>query len=417
MLELQATPLRGQPYFDPERAWLPPMNFDPAFRGQLTIERQLYVYDVTLRDGEQTPGVAFPLDVRLRLAEELDAIGVESIEAGIPVVAKDFEAMKLLARRPMRAKICALVRATESDIDAAVEAGVKMVIVEHSVNPYTCKLAYGLDEAGLVEKNVQAVRYAKSKGLLVNWMGWDGFRQRLDYIQRVFVAVVEAAGPDRVTIADTFGMTHPLAVNAFFRRFRQWFPDKLLEYHVHNDYGLAAGNALAALTGGANAVHTAVNGLGERAGNVALEEVVLACQVAMGLDLGIDTTRLARLCRLGEQFSGKRLADNKPVAGEHLFKVDSGLIIHIFTEAEKAGFPRLVMLPYQPGLVGRDDFRYVYGKGAGMAAVRHFLDRLGIAATDEQAKEILARLKAECELRRSYLGESEFLFLVKQVTG
>lgn len=409
--------LQGKPYFDPDTAWTPPLNFDPAFRARLDIDREHYVYDVTLRDGEQTPGVSFSLDEKLMLAEELDALGVESVETGVPMIEKDFRVIQKLRDRGLKAKVGCLTRASKADIDLAVEAGAEMICVEHSINPVSCELAYGIGLQELIERNVEACLHAKSRGVIVNWMGWDAFRQPLPYIESVFKGVVSQAQPDRVTIADTFGMTHPLQVFEFFRLMRTWFPDKMLEYHGHNDYGMAVANAVSAITGGANSVHTAINGLGERAGNIALEEFVLACQISMGIDLGIDASRLARVSKLATQFSRFPVAPNKPVVGSNLFNVDSGMIIHIFQAADRAGFPRTIMLPYLPQVVGRADFQYVYGKGAGAAAVEGFLEELDIASTPEQREKILARLKSEAGLRKAFLTEAEFREIVEAVIG
>jgi len=331
------------------------------------------------------------------------------------MIEKDAEAMRLMGPELKQATLACLVRANNRDIDDAVAAGVELVVVEHSINPVAREAAYGLDEKGLIEKNVSACAYAAENGLRVNWMGWDAFRHDTDYIERVFRGVVENAPVERVTIADTFGMSHPLAVMQFFRKFREWFPKQRLEFHVHNDYGLAAALALSAVTSGANSVHTAVNGMGERAGNIALEDFALVMQVAMGLDLGLDLTKLYPLGRLVEHISRFPMAGNKPVMGGNLFNVDSGLIIHILSKAEDAGFPATVMMPYMPEVVGRDDLRYVAGKGAGGAAIGVFLERAGISATDEQKKAILARLKDYSTMIKAFLSDAEFEALAREV--
>jgi len=417
MFELEHMKLEGKPYFQAERAWVPPMNFDPGFRDRLDLRGPFYVYDVTLRDGEQTPGVAFNLEEKVMLAQELDALGVGAIEVGIPMVEKDFKAIEVLRNCGLKAKVGCLVRANRSDIDLAVDAGAELICVEHSINPYSCKLAYDIDQQELIGRNADACRYAKEKGVIVNWMGWDAFRQPMDYIEAVFKGVVAYGNPDRVTIADTFGMTHPIQVHGCFRELRKWFPDKMIEYHCHNDYGLAVANAISAISGGANSVHTAINGLGERAGNIALEEFAMAAQVAMGVDFGLHLERLSRLSRLAAQFSRFPFAANKPVVGSNLFNVDSGMIIHIFQAADKAGFPRTIMLPYLPEVVGRNDFRFVYGKGAGGAALGSFLGELGYEATEAQKAQILAKLKTEAGLRKAFLTEEEFRHLVESVIG
>ncbi len=415
MFELDDMPLEGKPYFRADQAWTAPMNFTPEFRQTLDLRGPHYIYDVTLRDGEQTPGVAFTLDEKIKLARELDALGAGAIEVGVPMVEKDFTVIQALRGCGLKAKVACLTRASRADIDLAVDAGVEMICVEHSVNPYSCRLAYNIGVDELIERNVNACLHAKEKGVIVNWMGWDAFRQPLEYIEKVFKAVVSQADPDRITIADTFGMAHPAQVQEFFRLFRSWFPGKMLEYHCHNDYGLAVGNAISAITGGANSVHTAINGLGERAGNIALEEFAMAAQVALGVDFGIELSRLSRISKLTTQFGRFPVAPNKPVVGSNLFNVDSGMIIHIFQAAEKAGFPCTVMLPYLPETVGRDDFRFVYGKGAGGAALAGFLSDLGYTASEDQQAEILAKLKHEAGLRKAFLTEEEFRQIVESV--
>jgi len=408
--------LKGKPHFT-EQAWTTPLNYSDELRGELSVAEDLYVHDVTLRDGEQTPGVAFTIDEKVEVAKSLDRLGVQVIEAGLPMIAKDAEAMRLMKPELKQATLACLVRANEGDIDDAVEAEVELVVVEHSINPVAREAAYGIDEKGLIEKNVSACAYAAEKGLRVNWMGWDALRHDIGYVERVFRGVVENAPIERVTIADTFGMSHPLAAMQFFRKFREWFPDKKLEFHVHNDYGMAVALALCAVTAGANSVHTAVNGMGERAGNIALEEFALVTQTAMGLDFGLDLSKLVPLGRLVEHISRFPMAGNKPVMGRNLFNVDSGLIIHILSKAEEAGFPATVMMPYLPELIGRNDLRYVPGKGAGGAAMSVFLEKAGISATDEQKKAILARLKAYSTLVKAFLSDEEFEALAREVIG
>ncbi len=399
--------LDGKPYFD-EMSWVTPFNFTDEVTSQFSTPEKLYVHDVTLRDGEQTPGVAFTVDEKVQVGLALDRLGVDVIEAGLPMIEKDAEAMRQLKGELKSATLGCLVRANLGDIDDAVEAGVELAVVEHSINPVACAAAYKLDEKGLIDKNVQACQYAAGAGLRVNWMGWDAFRHPIDFIERVFRGVVENAPVERVTIADTFGMSHPLAVMGFFRKFREWFPDKMLEFHCHNDYGMAVCLAVSALTGGANSAHTAINGLGERAGNISLEEFVLASQVAMKLDLGIKTELLAPLGRLTEHVTRFPMAGNKPVVGKNLFNVDSGLIIHILSNAAEAGFPATVMMPYLPELVGAAPIEYVRGSGAGGAALKVFLKESGIEATDEQRKKILAKLKAHSTLIKAFLSKEEF---------
>jgi isopropylmalate/homocitrate/citramalate synthase len=395
--------------------WGSPLNYDPELRSRYNLQRDIYINDVTLRDGEQTPGVAFTTDEKILIAEELDQAGVATIELGIPVVPKDFKAMQVLTKRRMKARLVGLVRAIREDIIAASNSGLDSVILEHSINPYTCKFAYGMEEKDLITKNIEMIRFAKEQGLWVNWMGWDAFRHDPAYVERVFRTVVGEGNPEAVTIADTFGMAHPLAVFDFFQKMRKWFPGKMIEYHAHNDMGCATANALSAITGGANSVHTAVNGLGERAGNISLEEIATVLKACHDIDCGVDLSRLSRLSKLVEQISKRKNAENKPIVGEKLFVVDSGLIMHIFFNAAKNDFPQTIMLPFLPEKVGHSALEYVIGKGIGKATVDYFLGKLGIELREDQIARVAELVKEEATLRKSYLTVDEFKELLKKL--
>jgi isopropylmalate/homocitrate/citramalate synthase len=406
-MNLNNMPIKNEEFYAPE-CWAPPMNFDKELRDRFTLSESIYIHDVTLRDGEQTPGVAFSVDEKLWIAEELDEIGVQSIELGLPVISKDFKVMKSLSQKGLHAKLTCLVRAKKDDIDMAVEAGIRAVILEHSINPYTCKIAYGLDEDALVRKNVEMIAYAKKNGLWVNWMGWDTFRSDGNYIERVLKKVVNDGDPEAVTIADTFGMLHPIATFQFFKRMRGWFPAKLLEYHAHNDMGMATANALCAISGGANCVHSAVNSLGERAGNIGLEEIATVLKGCFHINTGIHLSKLYRLSKLVEQISRERLASNKPIVGDKLFKIESGLIMHIMMKAQEQGFPVTIMQPFLPEMVGQLGIEYVIGKGAGRATVEYFLKKLGITLSEDKVHRLIEFIKHEATLLKSCISIDEF---------
>ena len=406
-MNLSNMPIEGKEFFR-EEFWAPPMNFESRLKEKFNLQKNIYVHDTTLRDGEQTPGVAFTVDEKIMIAHELDKAGVGSIELGLPVIGKDFEVMKVLAKEKTNARMTCLVRAKKGDIDKAFQAGIKAVILEHSINPYTCKLAYEMDEKGLIDKNVEMITYAKDKGLWVNWMGWDSFRSDRDYLKRVLQAVVAEGAPEAVTVADTFGMLHPLATFEFFAEMRAWFPDKLIELHEHNDMGMATANALSAITAGANAVHTAVNGLGERAGNISLEEIVTVLNGCFHIDCPMDLSRLKRLSKLVEQISKVKIADNKPIVGDKLFTVESGLIMHIFMKAQQQDFPITIMQPFLPDLVGQKAIEYVIGKGAGRTTVEYFLDKIGVKISADEIPTLINYIKKEATIRKSYLTIEEF---------
>lgn len=406
-MNLTYMPIKNRKFFTKD-FWAPPFNFEEELTTQFNLQEKIYMHDVTLRDGEQTPGVAFTIDEKVMIARELDKAGVASIELGLPVIPKDFTVMKMLAREKTAARLTCLVRAIKGDIDRAVKAGISGVILEHTINPYCCKIAYGLDEKGIIKRNIAMIQYAKKKGLWVNWMGWDAFRSDAAYIKRVFQTVVKESRPDAVTIADTFGMLHPLATFTFFKEMRRWFPDLFIEYHAHNDMGMATANALCAITGGANAAHTAVNGLGERAGNISLEELACVLKGCFHIDSKVKLNRLCRLSRMVEQISKVRVASNKPIVGNTLFTVESGLIMHILMNAKKKGFPATAMMPFLPKLVGQHAIEYVIGKGAGRTTVEYFLKKIGLKLSSARIDQLVSAVKNEATVRKAYLSLDEF---------
>jgi len=416
MFQLKEHPLEGKAYFEKDKAWTAFLNFSEDFQKQINVPENVYIHDCTLRDGEQAPGVVFTTDEKVLIASMLDELGVQSIEMGLPMVKKDREAIIQMAKKPHKARLMALTRANTSDIDMAVDLGLDGLVIEHSVNPYTCKFSYDLDEEGLIKKNVEAILYAKKKGFIVNWMGWDAFRVDVSYIERVFKRVVEEADPEIVTIADTFGMVHPLILFNFFQKMRSWFPHKNIEYHAHNDYGMATANAATAILAGANAVHTAINGLGERAGNIPLEEIVINLENLYKINTGINTKGLHRLCKISSQISKFPLSLNKPVAGDNLFKVESGMIMHIFINAEKNGFPHSIMLPYLPETVGQNQLTYVLSKGSGKATVEYFLKKLNYTNYSEQElEEIVIEVKKLATIIKGPLSLADFVQIVNKI--
>ncbi len=416
MLELPEHSLSDKPYFNEKTAWTAFLNFVPEFQQLLQVPADVYVHDCTLRDGEQAPGVVFSIEEKVLIATMLDEIGVKSIEMGLPMVDKDRAAIKRVTQKPHRARIMALTRANSDDIDKASDLGLDGLVIEHSINPYTCKFAYQFGEEELIRKNVDAINYAKNRGFLVNWMGWDAFRVDISYVERVFKSVVAQSNPEIITIADTFGMVHPLILFEFFKKMRSWFPDKRIEYHAHNDYGMATANAVTAVLGGANAVHTAINGLGERAGNIPLEEFAVNMKNLFHIDTGIRLQELNHLSNICQQISKFPIAPNKPIVGSNLFNVESGMIMHIFINAAHYQFPPTIMLPFMPEQVGQKDLTYVLSKGSGKATVEFFLQKLGYSETSAEMLDcIIDEVKYISTVIKGPLNLEDFATIVKRV--
>ncbi len=407
--------LKDKRYFKNEGWWVCPFNFIEEVEKDLR-GKKVTLHDVTLRDGEQSFGVAFSPEERVRIAEALDQMGVPRIEVGMPPASPDImEGVKRVVRRNLRAEIIAFIRTMKDDIDKSIDCGIKTVILEHIANPYACEVAYGLTKEALIERIVSSVLYAKEKGLRTMFMGWDFTRgDDLDYVREVYTAMVRQARPDSVVIVDTVGVALPRAIGFIFRKFREWLPDTPLEFHTHNEFGLANAGILEAVAAGAVAVHTAVNGLGERTGNPATEEVAAMLEIMADVRTGIKLEHLMDVSILVENLSRRKVASNKPIVGRGLFDMETGIGTDLYRKMKEGGF-NLGIQPFAPDLVGQEPIKLVLGKNSGTATIEYYADKLGFKATEDQIKEITDKVKREGRIQRALLTESQFARICREV--
>ena len=407
--------LKGKPYFNSDGWWVSPFNFVDEVRDDLESKR-VTIHDVTLRDGEQTFGVAFSPDDRVRIAEALDEMKVPRIEVGMPPASPDImKGIKRVVEHNLEAEVIAFIRTMKDDIEMSIDCGVKTVILEHITNPYACEQAYGLEKGEVIDRIVSSVIYAKEKGLRTIFMGWDLTRgDDLDFIKDVYTSIVRDSQPDGVVVVDTLGVAVPRAVRFIFRKLSEWIPGVTLEFHTHNEFGLANACILEAVAEGASVIHTAMNGLGERTGNAATEEVVAVLEFLVGIETGLRLDHLMDVSVLVENISGRKVPSNKPVVGRGLFDVETGIGVDLHRKLKKAGF-NITLQPFLPHLVGQEPPELVLGKNSGKATIEYFLDKLDFEANDEQMKEILDRVKREGRLQRALLTESQFTRICKEV--
>ncbi len=410
--ELAEMPLRGQPFFD-EGRFVSPWNFVPGIH-PASMSKFVYIHDVTLRDGEQTPGVVWKDDERVRIAEALAEIGVQEIEVGMPIVPEVRKVTRRLLKMNLKSRIVPFARARQDDLDCTLDSGATAVVVEHCLNPYLVKHAYGLDYHGLIDRCVTWTGYAKEKGLRTTFMGWDVTRAPVDYALGVYKEVVRQSKPDALVITDSYGLASPFAIYHVLSQFRQAFPTLSLELHIHNEFGMAVGSVVAAVAAGVNGIHTSINGLGERTGNVPTEEVVACLQIDLGIDMGIDMTRFGSLSQLVCELSKVELAPNKPVVGRRLYKAESGVVTHAISRMQDAGF-RAGTFPFVPELVGQKPVEFVMGAGTGRNTIQFFLAEAGLHATDAQAEQILALVHQEARIRKGLLQRDDLVQLAKKV--
>jgi 2-isopropylmalate synthase len=405
-------PLEGTPWFDAERWWVSPMNFDEEI--QRRMPERIEIHDVTLRDGEQTPGVVFRRDERVAIAQALAELGVARIEVGMPAVSPEVAAgCAAVAELGLDSELVGFARALPGDVEACASAGLTSVIVEHTVNPYLCKYVYDVDRAELVGRLEESIAAARELGLRPIFMGWDFFRCTLDYCLDLFAEVVERCRPASLVLVDTFGVATPSAVRSAFEAFSERFGELPLEFHNHDDFGLAVGSVVAAVEGGAGVVHSSVNGVGERTGNAPTEQVVAALEMLLGVDTGVRLERLTAVSRLVEQVSKEPVPPSAPIVGRRVFQIETGVATHSTEKLRAAGIKPV--RTFVPSVVGQSDIGILLGAGSGTAAVVHHLDRLGIELSRDEVTEVLAEVKHESTVRKGLIDEETFVAIVDRV--
>jgi D-citramalate synthase len=343
------------------------------------------VLDTTLRDGEQTPGVALTPEQKLEIAKALDDLGVDIIEAGSAIVSEgERKAMKLITKEGLDAEVCSYVRAVREDIDAALSCDVNSV---HLVVPTSdIHLKYKLRKTRQeVEKMaLNALRYALDHGLTVEFSAEDGSRTDPAFLGNLFSTAVKE-GAQRVCICDTVGVLTPERSHELFSQITKLVKVPVA-VHCHDDFGMATANTVAAVQAGAKEVHVTVNGLGERGGNTALEEVVLALSHFHGIKTGVKLSKLYSVSRLVEHHTGIPVSPTKAVVGENAFTHGAGIHVH-----GVLAYPPTYE-PISPEEVGHHR-RLVFGKLVGSHAIESELRRMGLKPTKAQVREIAEQVK------------------------
>lgn len=343
------------------------------------------IFDTTLRDGEQTPGVSLTPQQKLEIAEQLDALGVDVIEAGFPITSRgEREGMRLITRAGLRAEICGLARAEKSDIDAVLECDAPFIHVFIATSDIHLKHKLRINPEQALERAVRAVEYANSHGLRVEFSAEDATRSETEFVIQVFKAVAKA-GAERVDIPDTVGVMTPERMANLVGQVYSAVPVPI-SVHCHDDFGLAVANTLAGLKAGANEAHVTINGIGERAGNASLEEVVMGLHSLRGVKTRINTKLLAETSMLVSKLCGISVQPNKAIVGENAFGHKAGIHVHGVLL-----FPGTYE-PLEPEIVGRRRWLQA-GKHSGRHGVRAQLQELGISPTEDQLKGIVERVK------------------------
>lgn len=349
--------------------------------------RTIEIFDTTLRDGEQTPGISFTTEQKRTIARQLDALGVDIIEAGTPITSKEEkEVVQLICDEGLSAKICGLARVLAQDIDACVDCGVDMIHIFVPSSEIQREHTTKMSEEEVKEQAYKMTRYVKERGFMCMFSAMDATRTRLEFLIDLY-KTAEEGGADILNVPDTVGISEPFAmyelVGEIYRAVK--VP---ISIHCHNDFGLAVANSLAAVKAGASEVQVSVNGIGERAGNADLVETVMSLNSIYGLKTNIKTERLFEMAKLIERLTGIPIPITKPVVGENAFSHESGIHTHGVIVRSDTFEPGIMT----PEMVGHRR-RIVLGKHTGKHSVEKKLSEIGMSPSKEELEEILERIK------------------------
>jgi len=365
------------------------------------------ICDVTLRDGEQTPGVSFTCEEKASIATLLDRIGIEVIEAGFPAVSTyEKSCVRAVTALGLDARICCLARARREDVDAALETDVDMVSIFFATSDLHIRHKYGRPREEVLAEALGIVDYARDHGLQVRFAAEDASRTDPDFLVEMYRAG-GAHGAALVSFADTVGCLTPLEIHRVMGRLVEASPVPVCA-HCHNDLGMATANTIAAAEAGAFQLHTTVNGIGERAGNARLEEVLVTLRLKVGVDR-YELEHLPALSALVARCSGIPVSNTHPVVGEHAFAHESG--IHIAAMLKDPDCYEYV----HPALVGAKR-HFLLGKHTGRKALEYVAASLGYPLDADQIGRVLALVKERSE-QKCCVTPEVLVELIEQVRG
>jgi homocitrate synthase NifV len=369
-------------------------------------KKSVFIGDTTLRDGEQTAGVVFSAKEKIAIARYLDAMGVHELECGIPAMGEEERrSIRELVDLGLSARLITWNRALIPDIEASISCGVRAVDISLSVSDIMIENKINKSRDWVKEQLRRALDFAKDRGLYVCVGGEDASRADISFLIEL-MSIARENGADRFRFCDTLGILDPFAMFEKVGWLKTAVPHLDIEVHTHNDLGLATANALAGVKGGASYISTTVNGLGERAGNAALEEVVMALKVACGIDVGIDTRRLSAVSKLVGQASNREVPAWKAVVGERVFSHESGLHTDgvLKNPHNYEGFT-----PEEVGLTRH----IVAGKHSGTNGIVESYRQIGIRISREEAQELMAMVRHTAQRLKRPLEPKDLLKLHK----
>ena len=362
------------------------------------IKKRITIFDTTLRDGEQSPGVSFNINQKVRIAEMLVNLGVDMIESGFAAVSAD-ERKSIKEISKINGNFISLARCNKNDIDDVMDTGLNNIHLFIATSDVHIKYKLRMTKDDVINKIVDSIDYARAHGLNVLFSPEDATRTDINFLIKV-MKTAEASGAYMINIPDTIGVMNPISMYNFINEIKKRINIKI-SVHCHNDFGMATANTLAAVMAGADEVQVTVNGIGERAGNAALEEVVLAMHAFTGCETKINIDMIPETSNYISMVSGIKIQKNKAIVGENAFSHESGIHVHGLInnpETYEAIDPEMLGIKR----------RIVLGKHSGTSSLRYILENHGIKKSDEEISNILLKIK-----NKNIYDENEIIKMVR----
>ncbi len=367
-----------------------------------------YIIDTTLRDGEQAPGVVFHLDDKLRISRVLDEVGIPEVEIGTPIIGpQEIADLRVLTHSGFHFKSLVWCRAIKADIDAAVKTEAQGVNISFPISDIHLS-AMNKSHDWVFETLYEIVNYARQHFEYIVIGAQDASRAKESFLLE-FLGAIQAYKVERVRIADTVGILNPISTRALFKKIKKAHPTMSFEFHGHNDLGMATANTIAALLSGAEGASVTVNGLGERAGNAALEEVVMALELSCGIRTELKTSLFGKLSEIVSLASDIGLSNQKPIVGCDVLHHETGKHTNLILKN------RATYQIIEANRIGKKEMEFIFGKHTGSASVKEYCLKHAIELPDYMYGEITSMLKEKSVLFKRCLSSEELLRTIGDV--
>ncbi len=387
--------------------WLPEHNFRPGIFDKYDIPEKVTVYDVSLREIDQTPGAIMRGEEKIEMAKELGRLGSQEIEIFPIVSQEDYEALKEISSwkdRPFGTS--GLARTIKSDIDTVAECGADRITLETPISMAIGGLYKHDSYDSILNKMLESIEYAHSLGLKVTCEPWDIGKVPVDFIERFYKTIAQTEA-DCIVFADTYDNLLPWTTYNMVKEINEWVGDSInVVPHFHNEFGLATANTLAAVAAGCKIVHGALNSVGEKSGNAAIEELIVCMELLMGIDTGYNMELFYPVAKKFAEITKTGINYNKPIIGRRIFAMGSGLLAEAYndftTDEERAA-----LQPFNPKLIGAPEMETIWGKGVGAKMIEKHAKKIGLDMDRDTAREVRDRIKHEAMIRKAVLSQFE----------